>query len=238
MSQLPPARGRRKFVGLPPRFREGEVGLKRSPYYWWWEFLRRNDAYIKCCNADGAGPLADLYRDFGDVRSDDFKKWWRTIGEHIFSEPPVPVSIQVVPDAAAAAQLDLRGCILAVVPLTLDKRTLKRRFNELLRKNHSGKRGGNRFAKSLAHHPLASKPVVRALELTLRVYDLNVQNSEWKLWQIGQEAKVSKEYKVDPSVPTWRTRADRKMLAIYTSRFLKHAKAYIKNAGKGVFPKK
>ncbi len=47
---------------------------QRSPYYWWWAFLRLNEDYVKCCELGGKGKLANLYKDFGDVRSDDFKE--------------------------------------------------------------------------------------------------------------------------------------------------------------------
>jgi hypothetical protein len=50
--------------------------LEKSPYYWWWAYLRRNKQYLDCCNKDGKGALAKLYMDFGDVRSDDFRAWW------------------------------------------------------------------------------------------------------------------------------------------------------------------
>ena len=49
---------------------------QRSPYYWWWAYLRRNQDYLDCCANDGQGALAQLYADFGDVRSDDCRSWW------------------------------------------------------------------------------------------------------------------------------------------------------------------
>ena len=65
----------RKTAPLPLKEQE------QSPYYWWWAYLRRSEAYIKCCEKGGKGPLSKLYADFGDVREDDFRKWWTT-GDH------------------------------------------------------------------------------------------------------------------------------------------------------------
>jgi hypothetical protein len=201
--------------------------------------LRRNQAYRKCCESGGAGPMAKLFRDFGDVRPDDFKAWWRQTGEHLFSEPPVPTSIQIAGDVTKLSDLDLRGCIVVVAPLALNKRTLKKRFGELLRKHHKGRRGGNRFRMSLASYPLSEKPVVLTLEKTLRVYDLwKTHWPEWPLWRIGEAAKVYEKQRTEPSDAIKDLQDKRRRMAIVVSRFLKHAKAYIENAGKGQFPKK
>ena len=61
---------------------------QQSPYYWWWAYLRRSEAYLKCCEQGGKGKLAKLYTDFGDVREDNFKKWWTTndLGAKLFGE--------------------------------------------------------------------------------------------------------------------------------------------------------
>ena len=66
---------------------------KRSPYYWWWQFLRRNQEYLECCERGGKGKHAQLYKDFGDVRDDDFHKWWTKDerGPNLFAEASRPI---------------------------------------------------------------------------------------------------------------------------------------------------
>ena len=86
----------RKTAPLPLKEQE------RSPYYWWWAYLRRSEAYIKCCEKGGKGPLSKLYTDFGDVREDDFRKWWTT-GDHgaeLFAEQRQAVKFGQLKDAA------------------------------------------------------------------------------------------------------------------------------------------
>jgi len=235
---------RKKFVGTPPRFRRrsGDTeagGLANSPYYWWWKFLKRNERYIQCCEAGGSGPMERIYQDFGDVRSDDFKKWWRERGEDLFCEPPVPVSMHEITDPAEIAKYDPRSYLVVVAPLSLTKRYLQRRFSELLRKRHTRRRGGNQFASSLARYPLASKPVVKSLRTTLLVYDLwKAHRHGWTLAQIGVAARIDKTIKIDPNEKDKLPSGDKINLAILVSRYLKHARAYIDNVGKGVFPKK
>ena len=69
--------------------RKSEAFQKRSPYYWWWAYLKRNHDYLDCCASGGKGRLADLYKDFGDVRDYDFKAWWSQGSRAIrlFAEP-------------------------------------------------------------------------------------------------------------------------------------------------------
>lgn len=59
-----------------------------SVYYFWWCFLKEHEGYRKCCENDGKGPYADLYRDFGDVRGNNFRSWWKNTGSQLFAEHP------------------------------------------------------------------------------------------------------------------------------------------------------
>ena len=49
---------------------------KKSVYYWWFEYLRRNEQYKLTCENNGYGDCEELFKLFGDVTSTDFKKWW------------------------------------------------------------------------------------------------------------------------------------------------------------------
>ena len=60
------------FLAAYPRIgtknkRASVKDLEKSPYYWFWAYMRRNKEYIKCCDNNGAGKLAKLYKDFGDI---------------------------------------------------------------------------------------------------------------------------------------------------------------------------
>jgi hypothetical protein len=71
-----------RYIGTEPDLMTGDdEGLKKSPYYWWWRYLRCNDDYLAECERGGGGPLASLYTDFGDVREDNFRHWWDESGE-------------------------------------------------------------------------------------------------------------------------------------------------------------
>jgi len=78
------------YIAAEPTFSTGlrPEGIEKSPYFWWWRFLGLNDQYIETCERVGNGPLAALYKDFGDVRMQgdnphrSFKTWWGAAGEH------------------------------------------------------------------------------------------------------------------------------------------------------------
>ena len=55
---------------------DGAPGYQWSVYYYWWAFLKLSKPYMACCESGGAGELSDLYTYFGDVRGDDFMRWW------------------------------------------------------------------------------------------------------------------------------------------------------------------
>ena len=81
------------FKGQHPTWGRGkEASLTctqaESQYFYWWEFLRRNEDYATCCRNGGGGKLAELYVHFGDVSNDTFKNWWREHGYHLFAEKP------------------------------------------------------------------------------------------------------------------------------------------------------
>ena len=87
---------------VPPRhfpYQHPTFGTDKKPktprnwedtvYYLWWAYLKRNEDYLKTCEAKGKGKLSALYKDFGDVRGDDFKRWWNEDerGANLFSNP-------------------------------------------------------------------------------------------------------------------------------------------------------
>ena len=119
-------KGMRRF-----RYRRDDLLLNdalRSPYYWWWAYLRRSEAYLKCCEQGGKGKLAKIYADFGDVREDNFKKWWtsKDQGAKLFGEQPRPLKRGIYADLLAARPegLDAEGLKAALALHTRSTRYL------------------------------------------------------------------------------------------------------------------
>jgi hypothetical protein len=232
----------RKFAYQHPTFGRSKLAKSREPfknsvYYYWWEFLRRNDAYKKCCSTNGKGKLSSLYADFGDVFNTDFKTWWQTgnRGINLFAEELLPEfglisdSVQFVPN---------KNILYLQVPLQLPKRYLSTEFQKILKKYHGGRKGIRTNKVSTAKYPVTGHVDLPALEKCLLVYDYYLANPSKTLWRIGNDCKVvlpSSLIKDENSDLNFY--AKKMVLANTTKRLLKRAKMIIEGTSKGEFPR-
>ena len=131
-----------------------------SVYYWWWAYLRKNADYIACCDAGGEGAMAALYQDFGDVSADDFKAWWSEGSRAIrlFAEPAAEDVVRELTGGEMAPNQE--DVLTLVFPLNMPKRYLQKRFNQLLKKHHTGKQGVQYAKKSRARYKFEGQSVI------------------------------------------------------------------------------
>lgn len=100
-----------------------------------------------------------------------------------------------------------------------------------LDQSHTGERRGSRVAnQSQARYPVTSTPKIDFLKTALSVYDYR-QVSDLPLWKIGVELNL-----ISPDDPKNISPDEKNTSAATVSRYLKKAKAMIKNAGYGRFP--
>lgn len=241
-----------RFLADAPNFgtkhKPAKISLQtRSPYYWWWVYLRRNEDYLVCCEKGGKGKLAKLYKDFGDVREDDFKKWWQENGVALFSEKHVSEGgDMVLTELTNKSQWNDAWTgdrvLVIAMPLTSSKRYLQSRFNALLKKRHTTKRGRQykTFDQSTAKYPLAKNYTIRNLETTLAVYDEYLKHKgqipKVPYWKIGENltlvTKAMTSRKLTP-----KENYDRKnTMAASVLRYIRSAEAMIANVALGKFP--
>jgi len=209
----------------------------KSVYFWWFEYLRRNEAYKKTCLSKGKGKLANLYADFGDVLDIDFRAWWKTDqrGAVLFSEPIVKDTLEVI-NLSDIPSITNKDIIYIKVPLNLSKRFLKAKFYGVLKKLHQGKRGIRQARQSKAKYIVIGQPNIEALKKTLKVYDYHLENPQLKLWEIGRDLKLSladNPLKTDSPKIAY---DKRNRLSASVSRYLRKAKRMIENTSKGRFP--
>ena len=248
---------KRYFAAPTPRFGRANSRLnvgyqQRSPYYWYWQYLRRNADYIACCESGGTGALASLYADFGDVREDDFHKWWTSEqrGAELFAEQPLAVKFGELDSTAEWQQhWDKERVVVLAVPLTKSKRALKGAFAKLLDSRHTGNKSGRpSLAKlkevSTAKYSIEHNYTISGLLTALAVYDKWVKNKaepkaeQLPLWQIGKSLNINeKAIKLAESKFAYERLDGRNVLAATVSRYVKQAKAMIANTAKGQFPK-
>lgn len=211
-----------------------ESAWKKSVYYWWWAYLKRNAEYLTCCEKGGKGKLSNLYADFDDVRGDDFKAWWTNgdRGARLFAEPLAEDGVRVL-QMGEVFTGDTKTLVVSF-PLNLPKKFLEKRFRAILATQHMGKRGHQHAKKSQAKYQFNGQPNLEGLELTLAVYDFRSAHPEMTLWEIGNALpKFMVAQKIKPSDKD--STDKRNVLAASVSRYLRKAKSYIEATGRGCF---
>jgi hypothetical protein len=218
---------------------------QQSPYYWWWAYLRRNAEYLKCCESGGKGKFAKLYKDFGDVREDNFKKWWTEgqRGANLFAEQ---AGLMTLTELEHKDQWDegwtKDSVLIIAAPLTSSKRYLQSRFARLLKERHTAKRG--RTAKKLeasnSSYPLERNYTIENLRKTLQVYDEYMRTrgdvKKVPLWKVGENLRL-----VSTAMTSSKLMADenflrRNVMGATVKRYLKNAERYIDGTAQGKFP--
>ena len=200
---------------------------QRSVYFYWWAFLRENPDYINCCDQDGAGPMAELYRDFGDVRSDDFMGWWRRGGRLLFCEP-IDERIEVY--LSPPQEHDNESRVLLSLPMTGDVERTFAELRQLLKPIFQSARRSERPI-SRARYPVRSKAVVTSLHQHLTVYQLKRTNPQATNYEIAQMAGIAG---VDPAGGD--SYDQRNSASVIISRYISQTKALLDNVGLGRFP--
>jgi hypothetical protein len=213
-------------------------GIKRSPYYWWWEFLRRSSRYASTCANGGKGPLKDLYRDFGDVHNIDFKTWWKDgdRGAKLFANQSREERVLIYRSGDSIEWVD--SMIYIMVPIGLPRKHIEARIKSILDKEHKGKQGKRYTSQSTARYIPQSAVNVNALEMRLRVHDARSLDPKKTLWMIGLE--VIPSLKSEPHTlkkgKIYLDPARRNVISAQVARYLKEAQSIIVNVESGTFP--
>jgi hypothetical protein len=235
-----------KTTNSTPRhfaYRHPLFGTKSKPkdgsnsvYYFWWAFLKRSKEYNACCETGGKGKLSKLYSDFGDVRGNDFKKWWNDSekGVRLFAEPKNE-TVRVLKGGERVAE---SLSVLALsLPLNLPKKLLLQRCKSLLAEVHPGKQGRLLARLSEATYKVKGQPNIEGLKMTLKVYDFRMAHPELALWEIGNQLPrfmLSQRVLISDTPATAKDKKN--ALAAAVGRYLKKAELMIESASKGTFP--
>ena len=241
----------RRFLAPHPTFgtkhNPRNLGFQtKSPYYYWWQFLRRNKDYLACCEKGGKGKFAKLYKDFGDVREDNFKKWWNEgeRGANLFAENKSALKLMELEDKTQwDGSWGKDEVMILAVPLTSSKRYLQSRFARLLKLRHPTKKAGRPMKKlgdSSANYPLERNYTIRNLETTLLVYDeyLKYKGATPKvpLWKIGENLTLIKTSMTTPEMSQNERQVFRNSMGASVKRYITNAERMIANAALGRFP--
>lgn len=247
------------YKGHYPSKKGGELDWQRSAYYWWWQCLKRNADYIKCCDKGGKGALSKLYADFGDVRGDDFWEWWgyravkgeRARGELLFKERfSTMYKVLGSKDDWEDDFSDKDNFMVCAVNLRAPRRLQQAQFYKTLLKaiedsgvaRKRGRMNADDLKNSTARYPIYKNFTAEHLEACVRCYDEMIANEKrdkkQPLWQLclnvhDNEMRLFKEKK---TTNVGNNRDDKNFLAVIFSRYRDAAKAMIANTSRGQFP--
>ena len=198
-----------------------------------------------CCEMGGKGKFAKLYKDFGDVREDDFKKWWNEDerGGNLFAENRGAMKLALLEDKNQWDDSWTQDEVLViVVPLTSSKRYLQSRFARILKEKHTAKRGRTKklLEKSNANYPLKRNYTIENLRKTLQVYDLYMENKDKKpkvpMWKLGEQLRLVPSAMTADSMTVNERQVFRNVMGASVKRYITNAEKMIANAALGKFP--
>jgi len=212
--------------------------IKQSVYYWWFEYLRRNDDYRKTCQNNGIGKCSALYEHFGDVHALNFKEWWTKDdrGGVLFAEPQTPTIRLIDPLITKKGGFQKENTIILEVPLDLPITFLVKNFRDVLSKQHKGKRGIRQSASSRAMFQAKGKIDCLFLEIALKVWDEKTTNPKKPFWEIATEMGLSKGNIIKLGDSPAEISDKKNVLAATASRYYRKAGLMIKRTGGGTFP--
>lgn len=194
-----------------------------SVYYFWWLFLREHEGYRATCEAGGKGDYSILYRDFGDVRDDNFMAWWKKTGRYLFCEPQ-DEPIHVHP--SAEFNLDDPSRVVVSIPVARDVNDVLAELKQLLKPLRKQVRVKDSSGEP--RYPVLAKPVLSSLHQHYQVHQLRKQHPKKPLHELADLAGITVDDK-DGADP-------KQVKAIVVSRYIKQAKCLIEHVGKGQFP--
>lgn len=210
--------------------------------------MKRNAEYLECCENEGKGPLSNLYADFGDMRSDDFRSWWggsENRGTKLFGEQRLDLTVKKIDGALDWDASWGSNVLVLALNKDIGRRKLQSFIAKLLKTEHEGKRGRKAMGKvmSTAKYPLHRNFSVYNLKRMLIVYDAVTANealpksARKPLWKIGEELKL-----VPSALPMrgdnpYDTRQRHNTLTMTVSRYISVARKIVANTSKGKFPK-
>lgn len=213
------------------------VGVRKSVYYWWWEYLKRSAAYRRALQ-DGtkSEQLERLVNDFGDIHNVDFKKWWGSEqrGARLFS------TLDQKQISVTSLRVDERGIeyLDVCIPLNLPRRHIEKKLKLILDKHHKGRKGRQNARLQQANYSVSRYPNVIALSTALSVYDAKQQHPDIPMWKVAVLSMPKyKHYREKLRDPGFKLDYDQKrQAAVEVYRYIKQVKVSISNTEKGVFP--
>lgn len=241
-------KGMRRF-----RYRRDELLLndaERSPYFWWWSYLRLSKDYWWVCQRKGVADdprLREMYRDFGKVYEMTFEQWWDKRGISLFSEQLALPSVRQLNANDLQLSRGIDQHLLLEIPLNLTEKTIISQVRKLIRQHPERAV----LRTSTAKRKLAKMVGIRqdVIESAYAVWRLYFESRDGRsvdkvgqvtgtksLYQIGKELRLVRTCMPQPTDDKERAAKRVNGMKVAVSRMLARANNLIENAAIGTFP--
>ena len=201
--------------------------IEESAYYWWYRFLQKVDGY---------GPSHPMWDEFRDV-TEDFWDWWIAT-EDIFATG-LPPGVEALASDADIEAAKKEGALIVRVDPKCTRHYLRFAFEEFLKEEDitdSPGRKKHEHEIQMAQRGFASRPDVRGLEKSMKVYELRIAEPGLSLYEIGVRLKLNPNAVVKKGMLK-KERADKiNVMNATVGRYWRNALSIIEHVGKGKFP--
>ena len=217
-------------------------GYMWSVYYYWWAFLRLSERYKECCESGGKGEMAHLYNYFGDVRGDDFMRWWTKgghtresklrihTGRRLFSQG-VRYPIREINDPMLDKELATDRIVLSI-PVGTDLKKMTAEFQQLMRPivQDRIREYGEKNVEALFE--ITSKnPSLKSLHKSLTAWEAKQKHPDLKPYKLAKKIGITETITGDEDDLTHKM-----AVSVEHKRRLDKAKLLIRNVERGRFP--
>jgi hypothetical protein len=244
-----------KYPGLPYPWRwRKPVGecedWRSSVYYYWWEYMRRNERYKLICEWQAVRDEVQLstlteferqlYADFGDVHATAFREWWIEHYSLFCTGQIVMVTTDVTGEPVEEiTMVHISGRMERMtIPRLFSKATAYHYVDEIL----------IRYREVSAKYGAWGRYVLPTLQAHLNVWDAKLANPKAHDADIADIAGLAVEHGYDEAeiarmkaeglVVKDLERAVRRAKQLAVQRHLRIARQYIDNLMTGWFPKR
>lgn len=235
---IPSSMRRRTAVNLNPSARQELEEARSSPAYWWYQCLRANDEYRYCCRHNGKGPLAETFKDFGDVFTKSFGGWWREHGKVIFQETaPLKKVVHIQSESEVRHLFIEPEMLILQIPLTMRKQVVMRQIGRILKKAYEGREIDVWKASTAKRKIIKSKIRMSTIERLLEVWRVRQRYPTISLFKVAEKANIELDFQARSTAgELMDEKAEIRRTTIAVSRLLAQARNLIDNAGMGHFP--
>lgn len=205
---------------------EEVTAAEKTLYRWWWEFLKESPEYPPKGKSRRTGPIAELYRDFGQL-GDSFRDWWKRQGRRVFAEPE-GTGVRLLHDTAIDGDRaeDTAEMLIVEVYMHVPREQIEEDFRTLLREHHPGAKLAKDLLRRGKRTLYPRRGDQKALPNTLAVWRSAkglAKPTEKNFYSIGRDLALKA--------------GDRNQLSKRVRDYFNKAKQLVHHAARGDFPR-